>query len=292
MANFIAKTFGAVVGTGKFNIITIEDWHLWVFVSVSLAIYLTFYVLRSVGLYVLAKRQNMIRAYLAFIPYAWLFLLCKLVANTRFMGSNFGKLALIATIIFGVSGILTTIYYVLLTLPLVEYVFVHGQNLYIPMGTEEVVSGLKDYMGMGVYVVEDFYPYGTSWKAVSITLNVINAVSPIFDILSIIITVSLYFAIFRKFWPQHFMLAALLSVFLDLFPIFIFVIRKKSPVNFNEYMRSKYRNYGNPYGGQYNPYNPNVNPFDENQGASNSQQEKTKDPGDPFDFDNNDKNKD
>ena len=57
-------------------------------------------------------------------------------------------------------------------------------------------------------------------------------------------------------------------------------------------MRSKYRNYGNPYGGQYNPYNPNVNPFGANQGTSNNQQEKTKDPGDPFDFDNNDKNKD
>ena len=52
------------------------------------------------------------------------------------------------------------------------------------------------------------------------------------------------------------MLASLLSIFLGLFPIFMFAIRKKSAVNWADYMRSRYGAYGNPYGNPYNnPYN-------------------------------------
>lgn len=288
MGNLSASKFDAVLGTGKFSVITIQNWAIWTTIGILLAVMLAFYVLRSIGLYVLSKRQNISKAYLAFIPCVWIYLACKLIGNSRFLGSTFEKLALLITIIFSVAGVLTLIYDVLTLLPLFEYVFVYKQNLYI--ASSESVDGLKHF-GYGLYVVEEFVPYGNALKTINKIMLVLDVVSPVFDILSIVATISIYINLFRKFWPQHFMLAALLCIFLDLFPILIFVIKDRNPVNYNDYLRSRYSSYNNrynnPYNNQYNnSYDPFANSHNNTQGKSGDPFENQKqDPGDPFDVD-------
>ena len=50
----------------------------------SLIIPLAFYVLRSIGLYKLAKRKNLKCAFMAFIPCVWIYVACRLVAESKF----------------------------------------------------------------------------------------------------------------------------------------------------------------------------------------------------------------
>ena len=46
---------------------------------IALAVLLAFYALRSIGIYVIAKKQEQKHAFLAFVPFAWLYIVCKLL---------------------------------------------------------------------------------------------------------------------------------------------------------------------------------------------------------------------
>jgi hypothetical protein len=122
------------------------------------------------------------------------------------------------------------------------------------------------------------------------------------DLATIIIEVTLYINLFKRFWPKHFVLASILSIFVGLFAPLVFAIRKKDPVNYIDYLRSRYSYYpyGMPYGNnQYGgPQNRGENgpvhrpdvpdyPFEEFAERGDV------DPGEPFgEFSQNDKDKD
>ena len=101
-----------------------------------------------------------------------------------------------------------------------------------------------------------------------------------------VIEVNLYFSLFRKFWPNHYLLAAIFSIFFGLFPVFMFVIRHKEPVNYRQYVNSRQGYYGpRYYGGMHgqNPYgnnNPYGNPYANPQGQpnQNNNNDKSKEP--------------
>ncbi len=289
----MTNTFSAVVDTGNSNFITIQTWQIWSIIGVAFAIYLGLYLLRSIGLYMLAKRQGIKKAFLAWIPCVWLFVVCKLIGNSRFFNQPVQNLALVMCIFFSIAEVLTFIYNFLLYFPLLEYAVIRGETLYIG-NSYEVGSSLVPYLnisgGIGIYVEKTIYPFGMSVKTLSNVITIINYISPIFDIASIFITVSVYFALFRKFWPQHYMLVSLLSIFFGVcFPIFVFVIRKKQPIDYNQYLRSRYGAYSNPYGNPYqNPYHGgyNGNPYGAQGGYSAPQE-----PDSPFEDFEDAKNK-
>ena len=54
----MATTFDAIVETGTFTTMSIKNGYIWTGFGISLAIILALYVLRSIGLFTLAKRQN------------------------------------------------------------------------------------------------------------------------------------------------------------------------------------------------------------------------------------------
>lgn len=260
MSNLLVN---AVVHTGQFTSVNLPSGMIWSTIIISLIITLAFYILRSIGLFVLAKNQKINKAFLAFIPGVWIYLACKIIGKARIFGKTFEQLAIWLGIIFTAFEVLTLAYNIIAYIPLVEYVFVLGKTVHIAeSGATSTV--LKEYLGMGIYLDSAFVPYGDSWFAIGYVLGALGLFIDIFDILSIFITVSVYFALFRKFWPQHYMLASLLSVFLGLFPVFVFVIRNKKPIDYNEYLRSRYGTHANPYGygGAYGPYNnPYSNPY-------------------------------
>ncbi len=274
----MARTFDAIVETGTFTTVSIKNGYIWSGLGVALAIILALYVLRSIGLFTLAKRQNIKHAFLAWIPLVWFYILCKLIGNSRLFNMPYEKIAIWLCIIFAVSELLTIVVEFLMYFPLFQYALLEGGTIYIGTGgkvAEEMVKYISLEGNLGIFVTKRIIPFGLSIAKLNKIIEVLNTLAMLFDLASIIITISAFFAFFRKYLPRHFMLASLLSIFITpALPIFIFICRNKEPMDYNEYIRSRYQGYQNPY---QNPYN---NPY--NQGGYNGGYQAPKQPDNPF----------
>ena len=94
----------------------------------------------------------------------------------------------------------------------------------------------------------------------------------------------MYIALFRRYFPKHFVIATVLSVLWSwIFPIFLFVVRKNKPVNYNDFLRERYnRMYYGHYNNPVNNGNPNYGSQPESPFEGFEDKDK-EDPGDPFD---------
>ena len=161
--------FNAVIAIDSSSAVSITNWQIWLILGVALAISLALYLLRSIGLYVLAKRQGIQKAYLAWIPCVWIFVACKLLGNARFFNQPIQNLAVIMTIVFAIAEVLTFVYNFLLYFPLLEYVIMGG-NVYIGKASQfggELVPYLQIGEGVNVYVTKHLYPLGMSVSIVN-----------------------------------------------------------------------------------------------------------------------------
>ena len=239
---------------------------IWVAFSIALAVLVACYLLRSFGIYYLAKNNGVKHAFLAWVPVAWIYPCCKLIGEQLFFGKPFAKLALIFTIILSVGTVLSIVIEFLTWFPLVGYFF-SGGSVYLGE-SEQVIAlnpNVKEYSGDIVYVGANFiYPYKNAY-AISRIIVSMSEISMLFDLVTIVVHINLYIVLFRKFWPRHYIVASVMSIF-GLFPIFAFVIRKKTPARIRTYV---YTNpyQGNPYGyrGSYPPprSTPEEEPFAE-----------------------------
>lgn len=292
MTNLLTSFYGISIGTAETGVLPLKMGVLWLGFGISFAIILGLYALRSVGLFVLAKKQGIKNYGLAFVPVVWIYIACKLAGNTRFFNKPIEKLALIFCIIFAVAELLTFAYNFIVYYPLFDYLVFNGGKIII--GTASQAENMFQYLSIdettGIFVANEILPFGLSIATTNKILDVIYYLSNIFDLASIVITVTVYINLFRRFWPQHYMLASLLSVFLGLFPIFVFVIRNKPAINYADYMRSRYQNF-NPNNNPYNnPYNNGNNGYGAPSGQTpfeDFEDKKNKKPEEPFkDFDN------
>lgn len=228
------------------------------------AIYLILYILRSVGLFILAKKNGVKLSGLAFVPCVWIFTACKLIGKGRIFGTTFEKTAVWIAVVFTFSSLVPIVYNFLTYLPYIGY--------YLQGGS---ISFTYETTGLYLQTGSDFLdPLDTPTMAV--ILKILNFVGYLLRIAEIFITVTVYIALFKKFWPEHYILASVLSFF-GLFPIFVFVIRNKKPVDYAEYIRNRFYGSGyTPYG--RNGYNGN-NDYNQNgNGGYNNGQEKQEDP--------------
>ena len=243
-------------------------------VCCALAVTAAFYVLRSLGLYVLAKKNGVDHAFVAWIPFAWIYVACKLISEMRLFGWSFNNIAIWALIIFTVNGVLDVTYNVLTYFPAAGY-FLQG-------GT---ISIVEESGRMVLYLGNDFInPFGNAYGAVKTLCSVINVTTGILSLFTLVISVFAYIGLFKKFWPQHYVIAAVLST-LGLFPIFIFAVRNRPAMNYGDYLRSRFY-YGDTYGQNPPPgaERPPEHPFEE------FAERGEKDPGDPFEEFADDKN--
>ncbi len=295
----MATTFDMDVSTGTFTTMSITNGHIWAGLGISLAVIITLYVLRSIGLFMLAKRQNVQKAFLAWIPLVWFYVLCKLIGKARLFNMVYEKVAIWLCVVFAVSQLLTIVANFIVYFPLFQYSLIEGGTIYIgsieQIGEELLLYSSIDEL-MGIYVAKRILPFGLPVAKVNKILEVIDIFSAIFGLASVVITISAYFAFFRKYLPQHFMLASLLSIFITpALAIFIFACRNKDAIDYNEYIRSRYQGYQNPYQNPYNnPYNqggynrPNQAPKQPESPFSEFDQKGDANPGEPFnEFDNN-----
>ena len=110
-------------------------------------------------------------------------------------------------------------------------------------------------------------------------LTLLNLLNNVLSIASTVFTTLIFIGLFRKFYPEHYLLATVLSV-LGFFPIAIFAVRNRKAVNYNDYIRSRY------YGRGFNPYvgtNMGRPPYGFPGGANGQEENKTeKQPPNPF----------
>ncbi|MBP5467353.1 MAG: hypothetical protein J6Y43_07330 [Clostridia bacterium] len=205
---------------------------------IILAIYIVFYVLRSIGVYKLAKGQGVDKAFFAWIPCLWMFTACKIIGKARFFGTPAENVAVWVCVFFSVAVIVPFITEFLRFFPYVAY-YLEGGTLTMNLSEGMVISAGTDF-------VNNF-----DTPAINAVIKILSALGYLLRIAEIFITVSIYIALFKKFWPQHYILAAVLSFF-GLFGIFVFAIRNNKPIDFNEYIRRRYYNAGfTPYGNGY-----------------------------------------
>lgn len=247
------------------------------------AFYLTFYVLRSIGVYKLAKSQGVKNAFLAWIPCVWIFTACKTIGKSRFFGFTMEKAAVWVCVVFSFATILPLVHQCFSLVP-------YGIKLLQGEEFELIFTSSGNYIN----------PKLVYSDGLTIFLNILYIFNRILRLAEIFVMINVYIALFRKFWPEHYILAAVLSFF-GLFPIMVFAIRNRKAVDFNEYIRNRYYGAGyTPYGNRY--YGQNGQNNDERgtpyYGNSSDNKDEPFDefsnrPEEPFsEFDDNKKNDD
>lgn len=219
------------------------------------------YVLRSIGLYKLAKNNNVKGKAFAWIPFLWIYTACKLCGSVRFFGKTHKSLPIIFTVLFTIAGILPIVYDFLAYFPVVGYYLQGGTVSFGNPLTESSQLYMTVLENVGIYVeTTGHFAFNNPYSNPSVVYKVLDSlyyVVSILEIAVIFIEVPVYFDLFRKYIPQRALLFGLLSVFLNIFPIMVFIIRNKKAVDYNEYMRQRYNAY---YGGMNNQnYNGNQN---------------------------------
>ena len=274
------------------------------------------HVFRGIGLYTMANKQKMKFAWIAFLPCAWVYVASKLLGVGKFFGVK--KFALLFLLVFTFSQMLTLAYQVILFLPIASHL-IQGGEVFVKLdGAPALTDAITTYLvgshtiGLPVFtdsiyicVEKSFIAYGNNFYTMGTVLDILYYVQWATGIAVTIIEVSIYFSLFRRYWPERYLLASLLSTFLGLFPIFVFIVRKNQPKNYAEFLRERYneRMKNNPYGpygayGPFGPQGPTQNPYQNNNNSQQSendpfkeyQQKKPTDPGDPFaEFNSDDK---
>ncbi len=264
------------------NVLIESGWIIGA-VCAILAVIIAFYVLRSIGLYKMAENSGVKRAWIAFIPFGWIFTAGKIIGTAKIFGRPFKNFALITFVLFTVSQTLTIIDFALSIVPLIGFYLGGGQ---IVIGEVVASSGLVSYpLWSGVYTVGEIFGQFKNGTVIEYFknptfLNIYSmAVSPIMyisELGSMFFMITLYSEICKKYCPRRYFLLALVSFFGG-FAIVVFVLRNRKAINYSDYIREQYAkmygaNYTNPYG------TPNTE-----SGASQAQTRNTEpEPEEPF----------
>lgn len=209
------------------------------FLLVPIIIRLLFYVLRGIGIYTISKRAGVKQAWMGFVPCIWVYPLFKTLKNEKFFGSTFGRVAVVMTVVFALSEIFEYFSTLVELIPVVGY--------YLQGGTVSLVLGeVESVIMLGTDFVN---PLDTA--VINTILKIIDWISAPLSLVALVAEVFIFVALFKRYWANNYILGTVLSVF-GLFGLMVFIIRKKQPRDFNEYLRDRYPNVNNPYGP--NPY--------------------------------------
>ena len=202
------------------------------------------FILQGFGLAAMAKRRNIGRRYLAFIPFANIYYMGKLAGKCGFFGHEMKK-AEIYAMIAQIVAVLFTITYIAAEL----YLYI-GHGVPQTEGDElsaPIWAGLTGFS----LTVSKFYGYGELF-------------SSIIGLVSELLLLVLVMGIYKNYAPQNYMPLSVLMLFVPLARFFtIFALRNKQAIDYSAYMRARqdayiryqqqrYGNYGNPYNQGYN----------------------------------------
>ncbi len=216
---------------------------------VGFGVWLALFLLQGFGLYAMAKRRNMPKKWLAFMPFANIYYTGKIVGECQFFGHKMKNV-----------GLYTMIGQIVCTVLSAGFIFAETYLAanYVPTETQE---GLLQWVGLTGFArgVNTFY----EWSQLLVYIPTL-----ITQILLLILMTGLL----RKYSPSNQTFLSLLVFFVPLSRfIVVFVMRNREPFDYEAYMRRRqeeymrrqqqyYNTYGNgnpygtpPYGGQ-SPY--------------------------------------
>ena len=262
---------------------------LWITLAISLAVFITFYVLRSIGIYTLAVKNGVKNPKLAWVPALWIIPATQIVGEYKFFGKKFNSFAVAFGVIFAVTLVALLTYNFLIYFPAIGY-YLQGGDLYMGTNVVDIVANPNDvvlYWTGEFYVGANIiYPY-SSPNLVAKIIDYIGMGCDVLDLIILIIQINVFIALFKRYIPQHFILFSVLSV-MGIFGPLVFAVRNNQCIeDVIKNRQNRYGAYGNPYGNPYgnqygnpygNPYNNQNNNYGNpyaNQGAQrpNSQQD-------------------
>ena len=231
-----------------------QDWsQLFTYsIGIGFLVWLGLFILQGVGLYTMAKKRKMQKAWLSFVPFANILYLGKLAGECHMFGNKVKRVGVFAMLTQMIATILTVA-----TMMAEAYLYInHGE----PIIQDELLAKpyWPDLTGFSAQV-ENFYVYSDFFLSIF---------QLIFGILMLMIMTSLL----KKYSPKNHMPLSLLAFLVPCSRfIIIFAIRNKKAVDYEAYMRARreayirqqQQYYGNGYGSPYNrPYNnPYANPY-------------------------------
>ena len=228
-----------------------------------LAVMLAFHVMWAVGLTSIGRRQGIKTAWLAWIPFVNRYVMGKISGQANLFGlkvKNMGVWVMLLEFLdFALMGTAVGLYYAD-TLG----AFFAGEHVY-----------LMSAGGFGSLPVPVTATGGELLIPYASAASVLSIISSFVALIALFFSISLYLDFFKRLVPETFWVYTLLSVLLDITGLMVFLVRKKDPVDYKEYMQNKYRRT---YYGGVNPYaqTPPDDPYRE------YAQKGDYDPGDPF----------
>ena len=291
--------------------IILPNYYVYTFLLSLVAVTVVFYLLRSIAIFTMSKNQNLKCAWISWVPCVWIYVAFKLMGKAKFFGKPVEKIAWIFALVYSIGQVVVLFFNLVVYFPVIGN-FLHGNDLYILLVSDsklytEYAQSLTTIWGNfrifgGANYVNPFENMGLYIEVLAPLFNGVSLLSRLSYVVCSIIVIILYVNLFRTYWPEHFLLASVLS-YVGAFAPFVFAVRKRKQTNYAEYLRNKFKGTyanGNPYGGNpYTNYNPNQNY--NNYNANNTRQtppdpfnefsNKAKgDPGDPFEeFSNKDR---
>lgn len=239
--NVFLMIYGAVNGYESLHANTKV---LFFAILTAVGVWLALELFLGFGLYRMAKNKGMGKRAMAFIPFVNMIYAGRLAGDCEFFGQRMKH-----------TGVFVMIVQILLFLAGAFTIFVETSlyMTYVPTVMNNSIVFLKENGGEPTGRLARFF----------ITYD--NVSTMLLSILELAYTVLLFImasALYRKYAPSSSMFLAFLALFVPVsFPIAVFTLRKKQPVDYADYIRKKreayYRRYGggygnNPYGG--NPY--------------------------------------
>ena len=214
----------------------------------SFALWLVLFMLQAIGLFVMAKKRNIKHKWLAFMPFANIMFIGKIVGECSFFGRKIKR-----------AGLYTMLAQIIGTIIVASVV---AGQIYLdfkyPNMEEAPVASLFGFERfLGEYILYSGF--------------LVLIVEMIYKVFSLILLIGLC----KKYSPSNYLFLSFLVLLIpDARFIIVFALRKKKAVDYGEYIRAKheefvrrqqqyYNAYGNPYarpnGGYYG--NPYANPY-------------------------------
>lgn len=222
-------------------------------ISAGVGAWLVLEILLGFGLFAMAKKRNVEKRYLAFIPFVNMLYAGRLAGDTRLFGQRMkhvGVFVMLAQIVAVLAGAFT----------MFSEVTLHYNYVLQPItdaSSQRVIS----------YSFKTVDGYTPTSRSAAFLIAYDDISSLILSIAELVYSIFLFLvssALFRRYAPRSFTWLSLVALFIPAsFPIIVFALRNKQPIDYAAYLKKQreayYRRYGAPGGyggfGSYGGYN-------------------------------------
>ena len=212
-------------------------------ISAGVGVWLALEILLGFGLFAMAKKRNIEKRYLAFIPFVNMLYAGRLAGDTRLFGQRMkhvGVFVMVTQIVAVLAGAFT----------MFSEVTLHYNYVLHPI-TDAATGRVISY---SFKTVDGNTP---SSKLAAFLISYEDVASLILSIAELLYSIFLFLvssALFRRYAPRAFTWLSLVALFIPAsFPIIVFVLRNKQPIDYAAYVKKQreayYRRFGAPGGG-------------------------------------------